>query len=181
MFGSVHRRVHRATALAPDAPEGELRRVTGAIHTFDGFLRAPRSGRVCVAFSIHITEPARPQGAYASGSARITSVETRKFAVEFDGGFVFVDSQFAELDLPYERFDDPSADNEAWASFCDQRRVSPISTGSEAIVRPGDVVSIAGIVERRVAAPDLTGYRDGDSQLWLVGDFDRPLLVTRPT
>jgi hypothetical protein len=175
MFGSFHRRVAKLAPLTPDAADGEARRITGTVRLLDDLLRAPYSGRVCVAYGIRLfgrVGTAEPGG--AGGSGPFETVELRKFAI----GETRIDSQFALIDLPYERVH--GAPSAAWDAFCDERHVSTTSRADEAVVQPGAEIMLAGIVERRVTTPRAeSGYRDGDYELWLVGDFDRPLLITR--
>jgi hypothetical protein len=60
--------------------------------------------------------------------------------------------------------------------ICELRHLSPASLAAELIVRPGDTITLAGVVQRRTGTGGEV-YRDNPSTLWLVGDFDRPLQI----
>lgn len=145
----------------------------------DRVLHAPASGRPCVAFAVRIFEPSRHEPGGLDGTAPFDYVELCPFALECELGTIRVDSQFAELHVPHDRIGDDRIDRQRWLAFCEDKHASPASHGAEALILPGERVTLAGIVQRRQdrPGPGELAYRDGAAALWLVGDFDGPLLI----
>jgi hypothetical protein len=178
------RRVAGIAPLTPDAADGELRHTTGVVRAGESTLVAPASGRPCVAFAVHIHEPNQREatGSLGAGLGAFACVDVSAFAIECEQGILRVESQFAELHVAQERFKNDQLDGDRWLAFCEDKHASPRSTASEAIIAPGQRITLVGIVQRRPDRPRASelGYRDEAGAIWLVGDFDHPLQLGTP-
>lgn len=173
----ARKRIVAEPALAADTADGCLVHVTGIVRHLEMVLRSPTTGRAVVAYSVRVHEPSRHEPGGFEPNAPFDCVELVPFAVENEVlGRVVIDSQFAELVLPEHRAE--KLHDRYWTDFCDERRLSPSSTGIERPLLAGANATVLGTLQRRVAKPGGdAGFRDAPAQLALVGDFDHPLLI----
>lgn len=172
----ARKQLEAAAPLAEDTPDGVLARVTGVVRAVEWTLKAPLSGRTCVAFAVRVTEPNGHDGGSFSNAAEFDCVDLVPFAIEAAGHKIIIDSEFADIVMPAHQL--ASVDDAAWTDFCDARRLSPVSAGVETPLIVGTTVTVVGTTLRRMTAPGRDiGYRESPSQLCLVGDFDHPLLI----
>ncbi len=172
----LERRIEGFAELAASTLDGARARVTGIVHRLDRDLQAPRSGRACVGYAVRVHEPGSHEPGGFDPNTPYVVVDLVPFAIECAAGKVIIESEFADVALPFgegEPFDD-----DAWTAFCDRRRLSPVTRGIESVVVPGMRLTICGTTMRRPIAPGAeTGFRDGATEVCLVGDFDHPLLI----
>ena len=173
----ARKRVAKLAELTAATPDGDMARVTGVVRLVERELRSPATGTPCVAFAIRVYEPKVGDPGGFEPNQPFDCVELVPFAIECALGKVLVESQFAELVIPEQ----PRAQgmhDEYWTDFCDARALSPVSTGVESFVKPGDTITVAGTIARRTTTPGAeAGFRESPTQLCLIGDFDHPLLV----
>lgn len=168
-----------AEELTATTADGVLAQVTGIVRRADREMRAPMSARPCVAFAVRVTEPHHHEPGSWSAPEPYDCVELVPFEIECDAGRVLIVSDFAELDLPIMPTGRP--DDETWTAFCDHRRLSPVSHGEERLLPIGARVTVIGTTERAIIAPGReAGFRDAETQLRLVGDFDHPIVIREP-
>ncbi|CAN5652982.1 hypothetical protein BH11MYX1_BH11MYX1_36290 [soil metagenome] len=178
MFEHHKRKKLLATSplLTPETPDGTKVRVTGRVSALDHALIAPASGRPAVIFGIEATDvpPNEPGG--IRNHTPFASVDACPFVLESEtAGLVMIASDFVVLvDVPARRIDTVSAH---WEAYC-------VRTGllakhpAEQIVQHGHRITLVGSVERRPVAPGQeAGFRDTASVIYVVGDFDHPLLI----
>lgn len=183
-----------AEALTAATRDGVRARVTGIVRALERTLHAPATGRACVAFSVRVTEPSRqvPNNFFdrvlavfhprnpkiAWGDDELTYVELAPFVIDdAQLGKVVIDSNFGEL-VGFEMVRPAKLHDRYWTDFVDDRGISPVATGIEAAVLEGATITVVGAVARRQAPPGAeAGYREAPTELCLVGDFDRPLLL----
>ncbi len=134
-------------------------------------LIAPASGRICVVFALDVLDMAANEGGWQPES-RFETVDAIAFAIDT----VVIDSVFVALvDIDPE---DVQL-SEHWDDYCLDRGLQT-GIAREAVIQPGERVTVVGIVERRVVPAGLeSGYRDSGAAVALVGDFDRPVLIAR--
>lgn len=170
-------RIAESDALAADTPDGALAHATGVIRALDMVLRSPTTNRAVVAYSVRVTEPSRHEPGGIDRSAPFDSVELVPFVLEHATlGRILIDSQFAELVIPEHRVE--AMHDRAWTDFCDERRLSPASSGVERPLIAGAPITVLGTVARRPGKPATeAGFRDAPARLCLIGDFDHPLVI----
>ena len=174
----MRRRSKRAPALSAATVDGTLAQITGRVRAIDGaILAAPATGTPCVAYSIRVYEPSRAEPGALAVNKPFDCLELVPFVVECELGRVIVDCPFAEL-AGFSVHRANQMHEVHWTDFCDARGLSPASVGEETIVEPGAVITVVGTSLRRQIAPGReTGFRETSTELCLVGDFDRPLLL----
>ena len=172
----AHKRLEAVAPLGASTPDGALARVSGVVRMLDMKLLAPTTGRPCVAFAVRVHEPGRHEPGGFDQRKPTDYVELVPFAIPHALGDVRVDSQFAELVLPEQRT--ARISERHWADFCDQRALSPRSTGVERMLEAGAPVTVLGTVTWRAGRPGAeTGFREAATRPCIVGDFDHPLLI----
>jgi hypothetical protein len=145
----------------------------------DDTLVAPRSGRRCVAYGVHL-HPPETMDPDDAGIAELDDVELRPFVLECDLGHVVVVGEAAELALPYVHVPAERVDEERWLAFCAHRGLSPRARVTEAILEPGATVVVVGVVQYRAAPGRDVAPGDPGVPCLLVGDADRPLIIAEP-
>ena len=177
VFGKSHLRKRFETyrELTASTADGAPARVSGIVRKAERVLAAPRSGTACVAYSVRVREPVGPESAQNSSEPYVDLVP---FVVECALGRIAIESQFGELAITGAEV--ANVNDDTWTAFVDARRLSPIATGTEAMVCVGDRVTVAGTTMKRPTQPGReSGFRDELTEVCLVGDFDHPLLIAR--
>ena len=174
MFEQRKRRkaIEQAPDLIATTPDGAIARITGIVRVHDKTLLAPASGRICVVYALDVIDMAPTEGSWQAES-RFETVDAIAFAIDN----CIIDSVFVALvDIEAEPIEQLS---ELWDDYCLDRGLQAGAV-REAIIEPGERVTVVGMVERRIVPAGLeSGYRESGASVALVGDFDHPVLIAR--
>jgi len=173
---SARRQLAQITQLSADALDGAVARVTGVVEATGDVLRAPASGRDCVAYRTRV------EGRHVTDSNALEQVQICRFRV----GDVVIESEHARFDLQPCKLV-PSVEQTARydAFLRPYGRTRHYFGGGavfrEVVVCPGARVTVVGLVmhEARAIAPgEELGFRDRPpSIVRLVGDKDHPIII----
>ncbi|HEY4058876.1 MAG TPA: hypothetical protein VGM39_19815 [Kofleriaceae bacterium] len=167
------------TSQAPVA-DGSMVRVIGTVRMLEQVI-APLSGRPCVAYRTvcKLGDSVSTSDAFASGE--LVQEQSTTFALDRQGDSpVTIDGSHLRFDLPSLPFS--AMGGAAREQFLSSRGISiryaQYSNWSEVIVEQGATITIAGTVMHDGGAAGEM-YRDGGTQIRLVGNAQYPLTVTR--
>jgi hypothetical protein len=196
LWPSRRRRINRALASRPRALVHDAHgavRLTGRIRRIGELLRAPLSGRPCVAYEVLIDEPGRPNGPGAAPwRRRVELRDMSPFLLADESGEARIDpSGPVIMDLNHDRTGGTGGkfpgEHEALASFLSS--IDVVATNwlgrwrlfryVEGVLEEGELVSVSA---ESVLEVDPTGERAGPRspprRLVLRGSEALPLLIS---
>ncbi len=181
----IRRRVDRArTYTTRRLPENTFGRLIGQVQPLDGaLLTAPLSGRACVYYAVHVDVPQRMRPLASEQDAV-------PFLLDDAEGIAAIDPAHATYSV---RFDLTTTSMAAFDATPAQRAVLerlalihidwfdiPSLRYREAVIRPGETISVvgAGVREPGPARPLGGGYREGAAlRMRITGTARFPLLI----
>ena len=172
-------------------PEGARARVVGTVTAHGATLRAPLTGRACVAYVAQVEERIST-GKTSYWTNRIHEVKSVPFAIDDGTGRAIVDPGAAQLLVEMDATTKSGAFDDATPIEADfLRRHGMASTGwffnktlryVEGVIEPGERVAVLGQAVREPdpdAAGQVTGYRDAlPTRPRIGGTPAQPILVS---
>lgn len=162
--------LYQQPMLTAQAQDGSVARVVGTVHAKGQYLRAPLTGKTCVAYWTRIIT--------IDGENK-DKIEWAPFAIDRGPeGLVEIDTTFATMDLDLQTIPNDGVKLEQFAIAMGLNiSMAARSQYYEMIIEPDQRVSIAGTVMHDAGGPQ--GYRGTGVATRLAGNQQHPLVIGR--